>query len=227
MNVRKVGGLLAVLGHDFREPSFLDQALTHPSASSPARPDNQRMEFLGDRVLGLVIAEALLETFPSAPEGDLAPRFNALVRRETLAEIAGEIGLGQHLRLGRSESISGGRTKAAILADAMEAVIAAIYLDGGFEAARAFVRQRWGERIASIRSAPVDPKTQLQEWAQARGMRPPNYELLERRGPDHAPEFLMRVTLENGREAEARAASKKAAEQLAAKALYAGVANDG
>ena len=132
--------LATVLGHRFAEPALLEQAVTHPSATSPARPDNQRLEFLGDRVLGLIVAEALLAAYPDEAEGALAPRFNALVRRETLAEIAAEIGLGEFLRLGRSEVTGGGRKKKAILADAMEAVIAALFLDGGMAAAQAFIR---------------------------------------------------------------------------------------
>ena len=214
-----VGELAERLGHRFARPGLLEEALTHPSAAGPARPSNQRLEFLGDRVLGLVIAEALLETFPDADEGELAPRLNELVRRETLAEVAGEIGLGAYLRLGRSETTSGGRRKAAILADAMEAVIAALYLDGGLEVARAFVLRHWAGRIASGRAAPVDAKSRLQEWAQARGMGPPSYHIVARSGPDHAPRFTVRAVLESGEAAEGEARSRKAAEQAAATAL--------
>jgi ribonuclease-3 len=213
--------LEGILGHAFAEPARLERALTHPSAASAARPDNQRLEFLGDRVLGLVIAEALLETHPEAEEGALAPRLNALVRRETLAEIAGEIGLGAHLRLGRSETLSGGRRKAAILADALEAVIAALYLDGGLGAARAFIRRHWAERVAAVPGAATDAKTRLQEWAQGRGLAPPVYASVGRAGPDHAPVFTVAARLENGAEAEGSAKSKKQAEQAAAAALLA------
>lgn len=213
--------LAQLLGHGFRDTALLEQALTHPSASTPARPDNQRLEFLGDRVLGLCIAEALLEAFPAAAEGELAPRFNALVRREMLAEVAGEIGLGAHLRLGRSEATSGGRRKAAILADAAEAVIAALYLDGGMEAARGFIATHWRDRLHALRSAPTDAKTRAQEWAQARGMAPPLYRLLEQSGPDHAPMFIVEAVLASGETATGRAGSKKMAEQAAAAALLA------
>ncbi|MEL7137664.1 MAG: ribonuclease III [Pseudomonadota bacterium] len=206
----------SALGHRFASPGLLAEALTHPSAAGPARPDNQRLEFLGDRVLGLLIAEALMSALPEEAEGTLAPRLNALVRRETLAEIAGEIGLGAHLVLGRSENISGGRRKKAILADAMEAVIAAIYLDGGLEPARAFVRRHWLDRLTAAEEAPIDAKTRLQEWAQARGMTPPAYALLSRHGPDHNPEFTVSVTLQDGQTAEGRARTKKVAEQAAA-----------
>lgn len=220
----RLGGLQALadrLGHRFADPSKLEIALTHGSAASPARPDNQQLEFLGDRVLGLVIAEALFRAYPEEAEGGLAPRLNALVRRETLAEIAEEIGLGAHLRLGRSESLSGGRRKSAILADAMEAVIAALYLDGGFEAAQAAVLDLWGPRISACGEAPRDAKTALQEWAQARGLAPPSYALLHRRGPDHAPRFTVSARLETGAAANGEATSKKGAEQEAAAALLA------
>lgn len=218
--------LVQTLGHDFRDPGLLGQALTHPSAATSAHQDNQRLEFLGDRVLGLVVAQALVEAFPNDPEGELAPRFNALVRRETLAEIAEEVGLGQHLRLGRSESMSGGRRKSAILADAMEAVIAALYLDGGMDVAAAFIQRRWSGRLKSAAATQADAKTRLQEWAQGRGEPTPDYTVLRRSGPDHAPVFLIEVRLENGRSAQGEAGSKKLAEQGAAAALLAEIQSD-
>jgi len=205
--------------HRFAAPALLEQAVTHPSVSGPSRPDNQRLEFLGDRVLGLVIAEALLAAYPVEAEGDLAPRFNALVRRETLAAVAAEIGLGAYLRLGRSETATGGRRKAAILADAMEAVIAALFLDGGMEVAREWVLAHWQARIDAPASAPTDAKTRLQEWAQGRGQSTPNYIVLGREGPDHAPLFTVEVRLDSGEQATGSAASKKQAEQAAAAAL--------
>ncbi len=209
------------LGHRFADRGLLEEALTHSSAATPARPDNQRLEFLGDRVLGLIVAEALLRAHPQEAEGGLAPRFNALVRRETLAEIAAEAGLGDHLRLGRSESLSGGRRKLAILADAMEAVIAAVYLDAGFEAARGVVLALWGARVMAEGAPPLDAKTRLQEWAQGRAMSPPDYTLLAREGPDHAPRFTVEARLESGEAATGVATSKKQAEQAAAAALLA------
>lgn len=221
-----VSKLEAAIRHQFRRPDLLQQALTHPSASSSSRPDNQRLEFLGDRVLGLTIAQALMEAYPDAQEGDLAPRFNALVRRETLAEVAESIGLGQHLHLGRSESTSGGRRKGAILADAMEAVIAALYIDGGMEAATTFIHAEWDARIAAVDTAPTDPKTAIQEWAQGRGLALPSYALISRTGPDHAPEFVIEISLENGATATGKAGSKKQAEQTAAEALLKMVAKN-
>jgi ribonuclease-3 len=207
------------LGHDFARPDLLIEALTHPSMAGGA--NNQRLEFLGDRVLGLVIAEALLAQDPGAAEGDLAPRLNALVRKETCAEVAQSIDLGAALRLGRSEALSGGRRRIALLGDAMEAAIAAVYLDAGLEAARALVLRLWGPRIAATRALAPDAKTALQEWAQARGLRPPDYVDCAREGPDHAPVFLVEARLEDGRTAAGRAPSKRAAQQRAAEALLA------
>ena len=215
-------GLQARLGHDFADPSLLLRALTHGSLSSATRPDNQRLEFLGDRVLGLTIAEALLQGDPAASEGQLAPRLNALVRGETCAEIAREIGLGDALKLGRSEMMTGGRRKDALLGDAMEAVIAAVYLDAGFDAARAMILRLWGDRVAGAEEAAFNPKTALQEWAQAHGMSPPRYDIADRSGPDHAPRFRITVTLDDGRMAEATGTgTKRSIEQAAAQAMLA------
>nr|WP_235915991.1 ribonuclease III [Thalassovita mangrovi] len=207
------------IGHRFAEPELLLRAVTHSSMSSPTREDNQRLEFLGDRVLGLVMSEALLGRDKSATEGQLAPRFNALVRKEACADVAKDIDLGAVLKLGRSEMMSGGRRKQALLGDAMEAVIAAVYLDAGFEAARTIVLRLWGNRIDDVKADARDAKTSLQEWAQARGERPPKYVETARSGPDHAPVFTIRVELENGESEDATAGSKRQAEQAAAKAL--------
>ncbi|MCV6823264.1 MULTISPECIES: ribonuclease III [Halocynthiibacter] len=209
------------IGHEFADPSLLVRAVTHSSMSSPTRADNQRDEFLGDRVLGLVIAEALLKHDQKASEGLLAPRFNALVRKETCADVAREIGLGSVLKLGRSEMISGGRRKEALLADAMEALIAAIYQDAGFDVARDFVLRLWGDRITKVEADARDSKTALQEWAQARKLNPPKYIEISRSGPDHAPVFTIEVRLENGKSEKATAGSKRNAEQAAATALLA------
>ena len=207
------------IGHQFREPALLVRAVTHSSISSATRPDNQRLEFLGDRVLGLVMSEALLSADVKASEGQLAPRFNALVRKETCADVARELGLGDVLKLGRSEMLSGGRRKDALLGDALEAVIAAVYLDAGFESAKALVLRLWGHRIGMVETDARDPKTSLQEWAQARTMPPPAYTELGRDGPDHQPQFTVQVRLENGEAETARAGTKRAAEQAAARAL--------
>ncbi|NCO85245.1 MAG: ribonuclease III [Rhodobacterales bacterium] len=207
------------LGHAFGRPALLVQALTHGSIATPHRDDNQRLEFLGDRVLGLVMAEALLAADPNASEGQVAPRYNALVRRETCADIARAIDLGAVLKLGRSEMKSGGRRKEALLADAMEAVIAAVYLDGGFDAARGVVLRLWADRIGQVATDARDAKTALQEWAQARGEPPPAYVEVAREGPDHAPVFTIEVRLASGPAERAAAGSKRQAEQVAAAAL--------
>ncbi len=207
------------LGHRFTRADLLLRALTHPSMSTDARPSNQRLEFLGDRVLNLVMAEAVLASDDAASEGKLAPRYNVLVRKETCADVARSIGLGDVVRLGRSEMLSGGRRKEAMLADAMEAVIAAIYLDAGFEAARDVVLAVWGDRISATEDDARDPKTALQEWAQARGQTPPDYVVIDRKGPDHAPVFTIEARLQDGTMARAEAGSKRQAEQSAAQAL--------
>lgn len=209
------------LGHRFNSPDRLRRALTHSSMSAPGREDNQRLEFLGDRVLGLVMAEALLGSDRRASEGMLAPRFNALVRKETCAEVAREVDLGAALKLGRSEMMSGGRRKLALLGDAMEAVIAAVYLDAGFDTAKAMILRLWGSRIDTVDEDARDPKTSLQEWAQARGMPPPAYVEVSRSGPDHAPVFTIEVRLATGETAQATAGAKRKAEQQAAEALLA------
>jgi ribonuclease-3 len=211
----------ARIGHDFARPELLARAVTHASISSATRPSNERLEFLGDRVLGLSIAGALFHADGTAAEGQLAPRLNALVRQETCAEVAREIGLGDVLRLGRSEMLSGGRRKEAVLGDAMEAVIAAVYLDAGFEVARDLVLRLWGDRITAVRGQGRDPKSTLQEWAQARGLPPPTYAETGRSGPDHGPVFTVAVQLASGESAEGTASGKRQAEQAAARALLA------
>lgn len=213
--------LEARIGYQFTRPELLVRAVTHSSMSSPTRDDNQRLEFLGDRVLGLVMAEALLAQDRKATEGQLAPRFNALVRKEACADVAREIALGDALKLGRSEMLSGGRRKLALLGDAMEALIAAVYLDAGFEPAKEMVVRLWGDRVHQVEADARDAKTSLQEWAQGRGMKPPTYEILNRSGPDHAPVFNISVRIDSGESAEASDKSKRKAEQAAAKTLLA------
>lgn len=216
----EIRAFMVRLGHEFAQPELLIRALTHGSVATQTRPDNQRLEFLGDRVLGLVVAESLFTDDLQATEGQLAPRFNAMVKGETCAEVARSIGLGDVLKLGRSEMLSGGRRKEALLADAMEAVLAAVYLDAGYEAARRIILRHWAGKLETIDSDPRDPKTMLQEWAQAQGMSPPVYELVDRSGVDHAPIFFIRVTLDNGDSAEAHGTgTKRNIEQAAARNL--------
>ena len=207
------------LGHRFADPSLLRRALTHSSVAAPGRRTNERLEFLGDRVLGLAIAEAMLAQDEAADEGRIAPRYNALVRKETCAEIARAVGIGAVLRLGRSEMQSGGRRKSALLGDAMEAVLGAVYQDAGFGAARALVLRHWAERIDGVAEDARDAKTALQEWSQANLDALPVYEQTARTGPDHAPRFTIRVRLRDGREATGTASAKREAEQSAGRAL--------
>ncbi|MDE0345090.1 MAG: ribonuclease III [Boseongicola sp.] len=207
------------LGHEFNDPELLVCALTHASTSSPTRPDNQRLEFLGDRILGLVVAEALMTADEAANEGQLAPRLNALVRHETCAEVARAIDLGAVLKLGRSEMRSGGREKETLLGDAMEAVIAAVHLDAGFETAQGVVLRLWNDHIQNVEKDAKDAKTSLQEWAQARGQPPPAYSVVRQEGPAHAPVFTVDVLLTTGESATASAPLKRTAEQGAARIL--------
>jgi len=218
---KNIEAFAARIGHSFSRPELLIEALTHSSMSSPAGSDNQRLEFLGDRVLALAVADALCSVDRDADEGRLAPRLNALVRKETCAEIARQTNLGAVLKLGRSEVMSGGRRKETVLADAMEAVIAAIYLDAGYDTAKEAVLRLWGDRIRYVKSDERDAKTALQEWVQAKGQTPPAYSVIGREGPDHAPRFTVEARLADGRTAAASAGAKRQAEQEAAHMLLA------
>ena len=212
--------LEARLGHKFRDAALLERALTHASASE--KQSNERLEFLGDRVLGLVIAEKLHAFYPDDPEGALAVKLNALVRRETCAAAAESAGLADHLILAKSEAGSGGRAKAAILAGVCEAVIAALYLDGKYETARAFVERYWADAFAALGADMRDAKTALQEWAQGhkgKSAGAPTYRLSKREGPDHEPRFEVVVIVANEEPAVGIGRSKREAEQAAAKAL--------
>lgn len=217
--------LTQALAHRFAEPALLREALTHPSTDPQdrggARFGYERLEFLGDRVLGLAVAEWLLARFPNEPEGSLAKRHTALVRRETLAQVARDISLGEHLILSPGEAESGGRENEAILADACEAVIAALYLDGGFEVARSFIRNAFSDSIDRDELPPQDAKTELQEWAQARSLPLPDYAPVSRSGPDHRPVFEVRVSIAGHPPATASGPSKRVAEQQAAEQLLA------
>ena len=223
-----------LLGHDFARPELLEEALTHPSAlvserrqsrrPTRARRGYDRLEFLGDRVLGLVVADLLWRRFADEPEGLLTRRLTELVRRETLARVARSIGLGRHLVLSRAEAAAGAAANPGILADACEAVIAAIYLDGGFATAAGFVRRLWEPLIGETEMPPADPKTALQEWAQGRGLALPVYELVGTSGPDHALRFTVTARVAGANGATATAASKRAAESAAAGLLLARLA---
>lgn len=202
-----------ILSHEFRNKDLLQMALTHRSLDGVT--SNQRLEFLGDRVIGLVVAHMLFETFPAEQEGELARRHAGLVSKDALAEVARAIGLGEHLRMSESEDIAGGRENISHLEDACEALIGALYLDGGIQAAETFIEKHWKPLLLSVKEPPKDSKTALQEWAQARGMPLPEYIEVRRSGPDHAPEFEIEVRL-GEKSATGAAGAKRAAEQLAA-----------
>ncbi len=208
-----------IIQHKFARPALLREALTHSSAVGEGESDYQRLEFLGDRVLGLVIATELLEKEPSLPEGDLAPRLNNLVRRETLAEAGLAIGLDRYLRVGPGEKDSKGRGRMSIVADVFESVLGAIYLDGGLAPARDFTLRALAKRIATVDELEPEPKSKLQELLQGRGEALPRYKTVDRSGPDHQPHFTVRVSAENGDSAEGTGGSKREAERNAARAL--------
>jgi ribonuclease-3 len=213
--------LYARLGHDFSYPALLKLALTHASARAGARPqeDNERLEFLGDRVLGLAIAELLADSFPKAREGELARWFNHLVRAETCAEIAQEWELGTFILMSGGEAGSGGRSKKTILANACEAVLGAIFADGGYDPARAVVRRFWQPQLDILELAAPDAKSLLQEWAQGRRLPLPRYLEVAREGPDHAPRFTAEVQIDGVAPERGTGANKRAAEQAAALAM--------
>ena len=216
----EVADLETRLGHAFADPRLIARALTHLSAPEAVGVNSyQRLEFLGDRVLGLAVSEMLYEAFPNAPEGDLSVRLARLVRRETCAEVALDWDVGPHLRLGAGEKRAGGAKKAAILGDACEALIGAVFLDGGFAAARALIRRHWETRMRADAAPVQDAKTAVQEWAQARGLPTPSYSEVERSGPAHLPRFVMQVVLEGFAPESGEATSKRAAEQAAARAF--------
>ena len=218
-----------IIGYEFARRELFEEALTHPSAvgperrrrrrATPIKRDFERLEFLGDRVLGLVVADYLWRRFEGEPEGHLTRRHTHLVRREALVRIAETIGLGRYLVLSRAEATAGAAGNPGILADACEALIAAIYLDGGFEAASAFVRRFWEPLVEEMEEPPRDPKTALQEWVQARGLALPAYELVATSGPDHAPLFNVTASVAGVDPASATASSKRIAEAKAAALL--------
>jgi len=216
--------LIARLGHEFAKPSLLQDALTHPSlAGSRLRKKNsttpyERLEFLGDRVLGLVIAKWLYELFPDSSEGDLAKRHASLGNRDALRAVALEIGLDRHLRLARGGEISAARKNLTALSDAMEALMGAMYLDGGLDVAERFIHRYW-QKATVVEKTPDDPKTALQEWAQGQGLPLPQYKVVERSGPAHAPKFLIEVSVKRHPPAQAEGPSKRLAEKAAAKVL--------
>ncbi|MGD0722834.1 MAG: ribonuclease III [Roseiarcus sp.] len=217
--------LEAKLGYAFRDADLAARALTHLSAQTAGTQGRlgcyERLEFLGDRVLGLAVAQMLYEAYPQASEGELSMRLATLVRRETCAEIAQQWDVGPHIVLGLGEGQAGGRKKIAILSDIAESLIGAVFVEAGFDAARKVVARSWRERMNATLTPERDAKTSMQEWAQARALDAPSYVEVERSGPDHAPRFTIQVSLEGYEPALGSAASKRAAEQAAAQAFMA------
>jgi ribonuclease-3 len=217
--------LAAILGHSFTQGDLLVLALTHPSAAGDAGSDEarlrnyERLEFLGDRVLGLVIADLLIRRFPDEREGRLARRHTQLVRKEALARVARAIDLGRYLTISKGEAEAGGRQNSAILADCCEAVIAALFLDGGMPAAERFIHEYWVPIMEAAAEPPKDVKTALQEWAQARALPLPAYTVVANEGPDHQPVFSVEVSIEGQPSATATGSSKRAAEKAAARKM--------
>jgi ribonuclease-3 len=207
-----------MLGHEPSDKALFVEALTHGSHGGR---DYQRLEFLGDRVLGMVIADALFSQFPHESEGQLAARLNALVTGERCAEVARSIGLPPLIKLGKQALSDGGRESTNIIGDVMEAVIGALYIDAGLDQARRFILSAWGDRVQQATTAPKHPKSALLEWSAAHRKKPPVYLIEHRDGPDHAPRFTVRVAVAHAGEARATGASKQEAESLAAAALLA------
>lgn len=218
------------IGYHFADMSRLEEALTHSSMAGLDRRAKvkvyERLEFLGDRVLGLLVAEWLLDRYPDEPEGALAKRHTALVRAEALTAVARGIDLARYLRLAPSEQGEGAGVNPGLLADACEALIGAIYLDGGLEPARMFVRAGWADAVDRAQAPPQDPKTALQEWAMGRGLGLPVYETVSRTGPDHAPVFEVRVAVKGQPPVTAKGASKRVAEKQAAADLLRQIRTD-
>lgn len=218
-DAKALDGFQDRIDYRFKNPALLQEALTHPSAVGSDRADNERLEFLGDRVLGLVVADRLLERNPDMDEGGLARALNALVRKEACVKVAKAVGLDQVIWMDEGEERSGGRKKKGVLGDACEALIAAIYLDGGLEAARRFILSEWNEAFDKAEVIRADAKTALQEWAHAKHKETPVYDVLARQGPDHDPLFRIKVSVGKSLEAEGEGRSKRAAESEAAALL--------
>jgi len=212
----------AILGHAFADPSLIAAALTHVSLRHGGQASAyQRLEFLGDRVLAVIVAEMLYRRFPEESEGSMAKRHASLVRREALAEVAARIGLAGHIRVASPDANQDLLDNPGVLADCCEAVIAALYLDGGLETARHFVEAQWEPLLTADLAPPRDPKTALQEWAQGRGRPLPHYAEIDRSGPDHAPSFVVEVSVQGLPPQRGEGPSKRVATRLAAERMLA------
>ncbi len=219
-----VAALVENLGYSFAKPDLLEHALTHSSVSDAndrkAPADNERLEFLGDRVLGLLVADRLIRDYPEADEGKLSARLHSLVDKSACARVGEKLGVGDALRLSAGETKTGGRRKAGVIADAVEAILAAVYRDGGLDAARAVFEKAWAEELATpAQPAVVNPKSALQEWAQGQGRPLPTYTVVQRTGSDHAPTFKVEAVVQGYEPAQATGHSRQEAEKAAAVAL--------
>ncbi len=206
-----------IIGHNFSDQALLKTALTHSSVGQAT--NYERLEFLGDRVLGLAVAEVLYNKFPNEPEGDMAKRLAALVQGTMLAQVAKEINLGRFIEFSEAERDAGGAENENILADVMEAIIGALYLDGGFEKCQKMVEKLWGEHLYEVKKPPAHPKTELQEWAQGQGLELPVYEIIGQSGPDHAPIFEIELSVDGFEQVRAEGKSRQDAERAAARAF--------
>ena len=216
MDKRTSDWLRETLGRAPGDTALFERALTHASYGDD---HYERLEFLGDRVLGLAVATWLYELFPDEPEGKLSRRLNALVARETCAEVGRELGIGGQVRLGKQARDDGASDSDNVVGDVVESLTGALYLDAGWEAAEAFVRRAWGDRVSTRDKAPQHPKSALQEWAAANDRKPPDYRLAARSGPQHAPTFVVEVEIRGVGSAQAEGASKQEAEKAAAAKL--------
>jgi len=220
MSAKRLAALQETIGYKFADQTLLKRALTHSSlAASSKIGDLERLEFLGDRVLGILTAEALWRNYPKMREGDLAPRFNALVRKETCAKAALAYGLDALIKMSAQEEESGGRKKKAILGDVCEAFLGALYIDGGLDAARKAFDRYWTPNLETLSKRHRDAKTTLQEWSQERGLGAPKYEVVNAEGPAHAPAFTIDVHVKGYGAVRAAGQSKRAAQMAAASAF--------
>lgn len=206
-----------IIGYKFKDPHWLERALTHSSTNDDF--SYQRLEFLGDRVLGLVIAHALFEEFKDENEGGLAKRHTVLVQGPTLTIIGQTHGIGEHIILSEAERQSGGQMNENIIADVVESLLGAIYIDGGYDVVQAVILRLWGDTIKTLDEAPQDPKTELQEWVQARALALPHYEIIEKIGPDHAPSFIVELRIEGIKPLTAKGSSRRQAEKIVAQKM--------
>jgi ribonuclease-3 len=216
MEAATLDWLAATLGRPPADQALFERALTHASHGGD---HYERLEFLGDRVLGLAMADWMYEAFPDEPEGKLSRRLNTLVARSVCAEVGREIGVAGHMRLGKQARDDGAFDSDNVLGDVVEALIGALFLDAGMEAAAAFVRRAWSERVSTDDKAPKHPKSALQEWAAANERKPPVYSLTDRSGPSHAPRFVVEVEIRGVGSASAEGLSKQEAETEAASRL--------